>query len=385
MPLPAPDQLFGVYIHWPFCARVCPYCDFNVYTAKSRDTLALEAAILSDLKAHAELTPGRKLTSLYFGGGTPSLCRPDFLKDVIEHCETLWPSKEPIEITLETNPEDVTPGALNAWKSAGINRLSLGVQALNDEALKFLGRNHSRGQALTAIEAALSVFPNTTIDMIYARPGQSIEDWKAELSEALGTGAPHISLYELTIKEKTAFAKQVERERFTPLDDDAQADLYSETLRQCADAGLPAYEVSNHARSEAFWSQHNLTYWQSGEWLGIGPGAEGKLNLDSGRTTTQAARKVSDYIEAVESTGTGWADSFTLSGREAAEEALILGLRSKMGVERAKLECLFGEPLNDVKLTSLKESGHLLEEDGRLKLTEEGWLLADYISVELTP
>ena len=380
-----PDELFGIYVHWPYCAKICPYCDFNVYAAKSRDNSALEAAILKDIEGYAASLTDRTLTSLYFGGGTPSLCTPSFLSEIIETSAARFAPNGDIEITLEANPEDITPERLTAWKAAGVNRLSLGVQALNDDALRFLGRNHTSDEARKAIDAALNVFPNTSIDLIYARPGQSIPDWLHELDRALSTGAPHLSLYELTIKEKTAFAKQVEREQFIPLDEDAQAELYIETLKLTAERGLPAYEVSNHARSEDYWSRHNLTYWLNGEWLGIGPGAEGKLELPDGRTTTIAEQRVPDYISAVEERGTGSADTFSLTGTEAAEEAVILGLRSKRGVDRASVEALLGAPLNARKIESFKEYGQLLEEAGRISLTEKGWLLADYIAGEILP
>ncbi len=379
------DELFGIYVHWPYCAKICPYCDFNVYAAKSRDNSALEAAIIKDIEGYAAGLTDRTLTSLYFGGGTPSLCAPSFLSKVIETSADRFAPDGDIEITLEANPEDITPERLKAWKAAGVNRLSLGVQALNDQALRFLGRNHTHDEARKAIDAALQIFPNTSIDLIYARPGQSIPDWLKELDGALNTGAPHLSLYELTIKEKTAFAKQVEREQFIPLGEDAQADLYIETLKLTAERGLPAYEVSNHARSEDYWSRHNLTYWLSGEWLGIGPGAEGKLELADGRTTTIAEQRVPDYISAVTERETGSADTFSLTGIEAAEEAVILGLRSKRGVERASVEARLGEPLNVQKIESFKQNGQLLEEAGRISLTEKGWLLADYIAGEILP
>lgn len=380
-----PDELFGIYVHWPYCAKICPYCDFNVYAAKTRDNSALEAAILKDIDGYAASLTGRTLTSLYFGGGTPSLCTPSFLSEVIETSTARFTPDGEIEITLEANPEEITPDRLKEWRAAGVNRLSLGVQALNDDALRFLGRNHTRDEARKAIDAALNVFPNTSIDLIYARPGQSIPDWLEELDSALSTGAPHLSLYELTIKEKTAFAKQVEREHFIPLGEDEQADLYIETLKLTAERGLPAYEVSNHARSEDYWSRHNLTYWLNGEWLGIGPGAEGKLELPEGRTTTIAEQRVPDYISAVEERGTGSAETFSLTGTEAAEEAVILGLRSKRGVDRASVEARLGALLNARKLESFKENGQLLEEAGRISLTEKGWLLADYIAGEILP
>ena len=380
-----PADLFGIYLHWPYCRKICPYCDFNVYAAKSRDPAPLVGALTADLSAHARLTADRRVTSIYFGGGTPSLIPSEQISVILSHIDSLWPADSPIEVTLEANPEDVTVETLRQWKAAGINRLSLGIQALDDEALRFLGRAHTREEALSATEAALSVFDNVSIDMIYARPGQSIDVWLRELETALATGAPHLSLYELTIKEKTAFQKQVERMVFEPLDEDAQADLYLETLKLTAARGLPAYEVSNHAKSEAHWSRHNLTYWQSGEWLGIGPGAEGRINLESGRTMTRGARRPADYMASLANGQTGWEDTETLPSTSDANERLIMGLRSKRGVDRGQLAALYGEDLPEDQVQRFISTGHLVERDGRLILTEEGWLLADYIAVELSP
>ena len=380
------EPLFGLYFHWPFCTKICPYCDFNVYAAKARDNRPLISAMKADLTAHRKLTGDRKVTSIYFGGGTPSLVTPADLSGFLNQISDLWPVHEHLEITLEANPEDVTPEALKLWKSVGITRISLGVQALNDDALRFLGRAHTKAQAMIAIEQSLAVFPNTSIDMIYARPGQSEADWLTELDLALKTGAPHLSLYELTIKEKTAFARQVERAVFTPLDEDAQADLYLATLKLTSHAGLPAYEVSNHAGNSAFWSKHNLTYWLGGDWLGIGPGAEGRFDMpDTGRLMTRAHKRPADYIAGVEAGGTGWAQSERLSDTDNANERLIMGLRSGLGVSVSKLEDLYGQRLPASEIARFREAGHLVVDKGRLKLTEEGWLLADYISASLSP
>ncbi len=380
-----PDDLFGIYVHWPYCAKICPYCDFNVYAAKARDTSGLEAALGLDLARHAAVTPGRRVTSLYLGGGTPSLISPAGIEAIIERVRSLWPVDEAVEITMEANPEDVSQGSLEAWRTAGVNRLSLGVQSLDDEALRFLGRAHSRSDALTAIEQSLAVFENVSIDLIYARPDQSRESWLAELREACQTGAPHLSLYELTIKEKTAFQKQVERSVFTPMDDDAQADLYLETLALTAELGLPAYEVSNHARGEAWQSRHNLTYWLGGDWLGVGPGAEGRLTLDGHRVMTHGHDRPAEYEKALASGNTGWATKETLTPEQDADERLIMGLRSRYGADRGRIEALLSQSLNVNALADFKESGHLREADGRIVLTEEGWLLADYIAARLSP
>lgn len=391
-PIKAPSVLdvdfFGIYVHWPYCAKICPYCDFNVYAAKDRDPQPLLNAILTELDALRSITGRRTVTSIYFGGGTPSLLRPEDLYAILGKITELWNVHAAVEITLEANPEDVWDGALSIWKSIGINRLSLGVQSLNDDALKFLGRAHSGSQAMTAIEQALGAFPNTSVDLIYARPGQSEEDWLSELKSLVQTGIPHVSLYELTIKEKTAFAKQVERAVFTPMDDDAQADLFLRTHETMEAAGLPGYEVSNYARDENFWSRHNLTYWLNKDWIGVGPGAEGRFyGMDSEeRIMTRNVRKPADYIASTERIGFGWEEeSGPLTAEQIADEQLIMGLRSKLGVPRSALEELYGQTLNGDRIKSFAESGHLIERDGRIALTKEGWLLADYIARELSP
>ena len=327
--------------------------------------------------------PSKSLTSIYFGGGTPSLMSADALSRVITKAVNEFSLSTDIEITLEANPEDITREQLQSWKALGITRLSLGVQALDDDALKFLGRAHTRDDAKRAIEDSLSHFENVSIDLIYARPGQSTSDWLRELEEALLLGAPHLSLYELTIKEKTAFAKQVEREQFVPLDDDAQADLYEATQSLCAERGLPAYEVSNHARAPSYWSRHNMTYWSGGDWLGIGPGAEGKITLNGQRTTTLAERRPTQYIDRVQQTGVGWSEKIELTDEQAAEELLILGLRSLRGANKALVESKFAKPLDVTRLDEFREHGLLIEKKGQLSLTPSGWLLADRIALEL--
>ena len=359
--LSLPDTLFGIYIHWPYCTRICPYCDFNVCAAKDRDNGALQTAILNDIRGHYRLLPQKKLTSLYFGGGTPSLCDPMFIAEVVDLCASLWPDEDTPEITLEANPEDISREQLKLWRSAGINRLSLGIQSLNDEALKFLGRGHSADQAFFATKLALNQFANVSLDLIYARPGQSADAWHEELAQVLQLKVPHLSLYELTIKEKTAFAKQVEREQFTPMSDDAQADLYLSTLELCRAYGLPAYEVSNHASHEQYWSRHNLTYW------------------------TIAERRVADYVAAVSEKGVGWQESFALSRTEAADEKLIMGLRSTLGVSQTELEADYGTRLSRDQIADFESQGWVSVREDRLSLTPEGWLMADFISARLSP
>lgn len=381
-------DFFGIYIHWPYCAKICPYCDFNVYAAKDRDPQPLLDAIFRDLEAHRGLTGRRMVTSIYFGGGTPSLLRPEDLHAILGKISELWSVHANVEITLEANPEDVWDGTVFIWNSIGINRLSLGVQSLNDDALKFLGRAHTSAEALTAIEKALGTFPNTSVDLIYARPGQSEADWLAELKTLVETGAPHVSLYELTIKEKTAFEKQVERMVFTPMDDDAQADLFLKTHEVMEAADLPGYEVSNYARNESFWSRHNLTYWLNKDWIGIGPGAEGRFYAEGteDRIMTRNLRKPADYIASTERIGFGWEDDCgPLAREDAANEMLIMGLRSQLGVAREPLERLYGQSLDQAQIDEFAGSGHLIQEAGRIRLTKEGWLLADFIAARLSP
>ncbi|MAP95098.1 MAG: coproporphyrinogen III oxidase [Ponticaulis sp.] len=385
---PEDIDFFGIYVHWPYCAKICPYCDFNVYAAKQRDNTALVDAIIRDLEAHRAVIGRRVVTSVYFGGGTPSLAKPEELYAILGKITELWTVHSAVEITVETNPEDVFPGKLSIWRDIGINRLSLGVQSLNNNALSFLGRQHTRDDALTAISQSLEYFPNTSADLIYARPGQSEDGWLSELNELLSTGIPHLSLYELTIKEKTAFEKQVERGGFIPLDDDAQADLYLATLKATGAAGLPAYEVSNHAKNESYWSRHNLTYWLGGDWIGVGPGAEGRFfgNDSDERIMTRAIRRPAEYIAATGDVGFGWdTETGPLTPVQDADERLIMGLRSVRGVSRTTLENLYGKQFDPAQIDGFVSSGHLEIESDRLKLTHDGWLLADFIASKLSP
>ena len=385
MPAFGPDYGFGLYIHWPYCTRICPYCDFNVYAAKDRDTGALEEALLTDLARHRSRLPGHPpLGSIYFGGGTPSLMTPAQIAALIERATALFGAETDVEITLEANPVDITPERLEAWRQAGVNRLSLGLQSLDDAALSFLGRDHDRAMARRAVRQALAVYDNVSIDLIYARPGQSLASWKTELSEALSLGAPHLSLYELTIEERTAFGKQAARGDLVPMPDDDQADLYEVTQDICNAHGLPAYEVSNHARSKAYRSRHNLTYWRGGDWLGIGPGAHGRLTMDGDRVATRAALKPADYISEI-SPLSDKVEGERLSPLDTARELLALGLRSNEGVNLANIADVTGTPLDRETLRTLENNGLVYRTGQMLALTPQGRLLADRIAAELSP
>ena len=325
----------GVYVHWPFCARICPYCDFNVYKAASRthsptDEALWRDALTRDLSHWAAKTKSRPLTSLYFGGGTPSLAPLGVLEAVIETCDKLWGFEAGAEITLEANPTDHEGERFNDFHRIGINRLSVGVQSLRDDALAFLGRDHSAREAANAFDKALHLFPKSSFDLIYARPDQTLKDWQTELREALAFGPQHLSLYQLTVEPGTAFDKAVARGAWVPPIDDIAADLFDATIALTAEAGLNAYEVSNHAAKGAE-AVHNTLYWREGDYIGIGPGAHGRLTLSDQRIATEAIRTPKDYLSAVNHSGTGIALEEPLTPADRLSERLSMGLRLKEG------------------------------------------------------
>jgi oxygen-independent coproporphyrinogen-3 oxidase len=375
-----PQYGFGLYVHWPYCAKICPYCDFNVYAAKDRDTAPLVTAIKADIKRHRVQLPDHPpLDSLFLGGGTPSLLTASELAEIIAAAALSFGFKPDAEITIEANPNDILRSDLQGWKSAGINRVSLGIQSLNDSALSFLGRDHDSANALKAVDAVQTEFDNHSLDFIYARPGQILAEWRAELSAALALGAPHLSLYELTIAERTAFGKRAERGDLIPMADDAQADMYDLTESLCNEAGLPAYEVSNYARGKAFEAVHNHIYWNSGDWIGVGPGAHGRLTLNGKRCATEAARRPNDYIAATQP------ETTDLSQNDTALEFLAMGLRPKSGLDLTRYEMVFEQPAPAKTIEQLLLN-HLATMTGdKLSLTQQGRLLADHIAAELMP
>ncbi|MCI4644621.1 MAG: coproporphyrinogen III oxidase, partial [Hyphomonadaceae bacterium] len=286
------------------------------------------------------------------------------------------------EITLEANPNDITPACLTEWRALGITRLSLGVQSLDDTALRFLGRDHTGEQARIAVRSALEVFPNTSLDLIYARPGQTLAAWQAELSAALAFGAPHLSLYELTIEARTAFGRRAARGELVPMEEDGQADLYELTQQICAAAGLPAYEISNHARAPEFQSRHNRVYWNSGDWLGLGPGAHGRLTIDDARMATVSYRRPAEYIAGLKAGESGWQQEEHLDAAQTGHELLAMGLRVAEGLELARLERLVGL-LDAMRLGRLEEDGLILRKGSKLALTAQGRLLADHVAAQI--
>ena len=369
---PHPGSDLALYVHWPYCARICPYCDFNVVRDRGRaaEQAALVGAILADMEAQAVLTGPRRLASIFFGGGTPSLMDPDAVAGVIDRAQALFPPRGPIEITLEANPTDAEADRFAALAAAGVNRLSMGVQALDDAALAFLGRNHSADEARRAVAVAARAFPRLSIDLIYARPDQTVADWTAELTEALDLGFEHVSPYQLTIEPTTAFGRAVARGAWTPPDEDRAAALYETTQAVLEAAGFDAYEVSNHARGAAARSTHNLHVWRGGDYLGLGPGAHGRLTLEGARTATVAHKGIGDYVAGV-AAGAPWSERETQSARDAAEEKVLLGLRTVEGVALADLAAL-GRPMGAEPLAGLIGDGFLTVKAGRVCATATG-------------
>lgn len=371
----------GLYVHWPYCTAICPYCDFNVYRARGADNAPLIDAISADMEAHAQRFGRRTASSLFLGGGTPSLLRGDEVARIIDAASRAFVLAADCEITIEANPEDADLFAEHA--AAGVNRFSIGAQAFDDAALKALGRRHDAAAGLRAVEAAARTLQRVSLDLIYAREGQGLEAWRAELNEALALPIEHVSLYQLTIEAETAFARRVERGQLTPPDIETAASLYELTQDLCAAAGFAAYEISNHARDPAARSRHNQVYWRGEDWIGIGPGAHGRLTHEGRRLAFEAQRRPADYIDAVRENGVGWISDSELSGEESADEALLMGLRIDEGVDIARIGALRGRPINPQALEWLAEQGFITLDSGRVKLTARGRIVANSVAAEL--
>jgi len=369
----------ALYIHWPFCVSKCPYCDFNSHVRSQIDQQEWQEALLADLAHEARLLPGRRLTSIFFGGGTPSLMEPMTAAALIEAARTHWNAADDIEITLEANPNSVEAARFADLASTGVNRLSLGLQSFDDSALRFLGRAHSAAEGLAAIEIAQKHFGRVSFDLIYALPGDSEASWSATLDRALSLGTTHLSLYQLTIEPGTRFASMVSKHEFEPLAADTAAELFELTQEKTAAAGLPAYEISNHA-APSHGSRHNLTYWRYGDYAGIGPGANGRRH----GSRTVRHRKPENFLSALRRNGHGIAEEAPLTAREAADEALVMGLRLAEGIDVAALEQRFGVPLIDRSAVDrLVCSGHLSTDGYRLSTTPPGRLVLDRILAEI--
>jgi putative oxygen-independent coproporphyrinogen III oxidase len=364
----------AVYIHWPFCRSKCPYCDFNSHVRDGIDTARWTRALLVDLDHHAELVPGREVGSVFFGGGTPSLMPPETVAALLERVHSRWAVTPDLEVTLEANPNSAEVGRFRDFAAAGVNRLSLGVQALDPAALRMLGRAHDRGEAIAAIEHARASFPRFSFDLIYARPDQSLAAWRRELDEALTLTGDHLSLYQLTIEHGTAFATLERRgELLVPAEEDAAA-LFETTQERLAAHGLPAYEISNHARPGAA-CRHNLAYWRYRDYVGVGPGAHGRLTRGDVKCATQQARAPERWLAAVEKAGTGIEEMAAIDRDSAVEEMLMMGLRLTEGVSRTRLEHAAGrdaEALFGDNLAPLVEGGFLTLDRERLAATAAG-------------
>jgi len=364
----------AVYIHWPFCRSKCPYCDFNSHVRQGVDEARWTRALVADLERQAALAPGRELVSIFFGGGTPSLMPPATVAALIARATSLWPAAPDLEISLEANPNSAEAERFAAFAAAGVNRLSLGIQALDPEALRFLGRAHDRAEALAAIRLARDIFSRYSFDLIYARPGQSVRAWEAELDEALSLAGEHLSLYQLTIEDGTAFGNRAARGERLAADDETAAALFEVTQQRLAAAGRPAYEISNHARPGAE-CRHNLAYWRYDDYLGIGPGAHGRVSRGEGKLATRQQRAPEAWLAAIEEQGTALEEMTPIGRDEAIGEMVMMGLRLVEGVSRPRLEALAGrgvEELFGAALPRLRDGGFVTLNPDRLAATAAG-------------
>lgn len=375
---------FGLYLHWPFCQAKCPYCDFNSHVVSAIDQDRWKRAYLAELDRVAVETGDRVLGSVFFGGGTPSLMDADLVAAILDRVRSNWTLANDVEITLEANPTSVEAARFHGYRDAGVNRVSLGIQALNDSDLKKLGRLHSVSEAMNALDVARASFDRVSFDLIYARQDQNLEDWTTELRRALALGVDHLSLYQLTIEPGTAFGDRAAIGKLRGLpDEDLGADMYLATQDLCAEAGLHAYEVSNHARPGQE-SAHNLTYWRGGDYLGVGPGAHGRIGLDGRRFATDTILSPTGWLTAVERTGSGELSCDPLAPVDQAAEYLMMGLRISEGIDLRRLPAQFNYDLS-YKIKDLEESELIQRHDDSLRVTARGRPLLNAIIRQLLP
>ncbi len=375
---------FGIYVHWPFCAAKCPYCDFNSHVRHTApDQLDYAAAYRAEIAHMAALAPGRVVDSIFFGGGTPSLMEPATTEAILSAIADGWQLAPGVEITLEANPTSVEADRFRGYRAAGVNRVSLGVQSLHDDQLKALGRLHTAAEAMAALDVAEAIFPRVSFDLIYARPHQTPADWAQELARGLARGTEHLSLYQLTIEEGTPFHALHKAGKLKVPDEDTSRSLWDVTQDMTGAAGLPAYEISNHARPGAE-SRHNLIYWRSGEWAGIGPGAHGRLDLADGRHATSTEKAPERWRARVAQFGHGLTVDDVLDTVEISDEYLVMGLRLAEGVDLARFRALSGTDLDPARVASLKAEG-LIETCGadRLRVTPSGFPVLDAVVADL--
>lgn len=376
---------FGLYVHWPFCAAKCPYCDFNSHVVAQVDQARWARALSAEIARLAAEMPGRHLRSIFFGGGTPSLMLPETVDAVITAARAAWGFANDIEISLEANPTSVEKGRFQGFADAGVNRLSMGIQALNDADLRRLGRMHSVAEARAAFDVARAVFGRVSFDLIYARQGQGREAWRAELREALSMAVDHLSLYQLTIEPGTVFGARADAGKLRDLpDDDLSADMYADTQEICEAAGMGCYEISNHARPGAE-SRHNLVYWRQGDWAAVGPGAHGRITRPTGRCATEAHRQPGAWLDAVERSGTGEVLREFIPASEQATEYLLMSMRLSEGMDMERFRRLAGQPLDAAAVRSLQDLGMVQVDGDRLSATPEGRPVLNAILRELAP
>ncbi len=378
------DPGFGVYVHWPFCAAKCPYCDFNSHVHRGAfDEDAYVAAYRTELATIAARVPGRTVNSIFIGGGTPSLMQHRSVKAILDAIASHWTIAPEAEITLEANPTSVEADRFRGYREAGVNRVSLGVQSLRPDDLKSLGRLHTVDEAIAAVKLAQSVFDRVSFDLIYARPGQRVEDWAYELTEGLALARGHVSLYQLTIEHGTRFFDLFHAGKLKVPDADLSAELYTVTQEVCAKAGMPAYEISNHARPGEE-SRHNLLYWRYGEYAGIGPGAHGRLIVDGARRATATEKLPFRWARMVDELGHGLVTDDVLSTEEQADEFLLMGLRLATGIDPRRYRNLSGRALRAEQVRELIGTGFLARlPDGNLRVTDRGWPVLDAVVADL--
>ncbi len=377
-------QEFGVYLHWPFCLSKCPYCDFNSHVRHAAvDQSRYVRAFESEIAATAARVPGRTVSTVFFGGGTPSLMEPATVGAILDAVARHWTVSPNAEVTLEANPTSVEATRFRGFRAAGVNRVSLGVQALDDVALKELGRLHTAREALEAVAVARSIFKRYSFDLIYARPRQNVQQWSVELKRAIGEAAEHLSLYQLTIEPETPFFNLHKAGKLATPNDDVARELYDVTQEICAAAGLPAYEISNHARPGAE-CRHNLVYWRGHEYAGIGPGAHGRLNIRAHRHATETEKRPEAWLMRVESLGHGVTVDDRLTATEEADEYLMMGLRTSEGISPQYFENLAGRPLDPLRISNLHSEGAVeTTTAGRLRVTQAAFPLLDAVVADL--
>jgi putative oxygen-independent coproporphyrinogen III oxidase len=378
------DSAFGVYVHWPFCLSKCPYCDFNSHVRHAPvDEARFVRAFAQEIAATAERVPGRTVTSIFFGGGTPSLMQPATLAAVLDAIAKHWTMAPDAEISLEANPTSVEAERFRGYRAAGVNRVSLGVQALDDASLAALGRLHSADEALKAVATARAIFDRYSFDLIYARPDQSPDAWRQELTRAIAEAAEHLSLYQLTIEPDTPFYALHAAGKLKVPDEDTARALYDVTQETCARQGLAAYEISNHARSGSE-CQHNLLYWRAGEYAGIGPGAHGRLDIEGERRAIATERRPESWLMRVENGGHGVIVDEPLTRIERADEFLLMGLRLAEGIDPSRFAQLAGRPLDPRRIAMLRDDSFVeTTTSGRLRVTREGFPVLDAIVADL--